>query len=92
MLTKTGNTSVINMFPFISYLQIGNYASDAVFYNSKNNVISSNSIYSDGSYNRTYDYVYDENNYPISAEIEYTYPDEPERNTTIYKTWTYETF
>ncbi|MBJ2173227.1 hypothetical protein JBL43_03205 [Aureibaculum sp. A20] len=94
VLTKTGNTSVINMFPFISYLQIGNYASDAVFYNSKNNVLSSNSIYSDGSYNRIndYDYVYDENSYPISVEIEYTYPDEPERNTTSYKTWTYETF
>ncbi|QCX39717.1 hypothetical protein FF125_15160 [Aureibaculum algae] len=93
VLTKTGNSSVISVFPFISYLQIGNIiAYDAVFYTSKNNLLSSNSIYSSGSSNRTYEYVYDENSYPISVEIEYTVTEEPDRNNTSYKTWTYENY
>ncbi len=93
VLTKIGVSSTINVFRIKPSFKIGNViAYEAVYFYSKNNLLSYQSLYSEGTVTRSYDYVYDENNYPTSAEIEYTDSFGPERNGTRYRTWTYENF
>jgi len=66
-----------------------NIAFGRLYYYSKNNIMSISN--SSGS-TKIYEYVYDDYNYPISAEMERTYSPDPSLNYTVYSTWTYETF
>lgn len=69
---------------------IGNHiAYGKLSYYSKNNLTSMSS--SSGGM-KIYEYVYDENNFPISAEMDYTNSSDPSLNYTVFSTWTYETY
>jgi len=91
LLTKTGHSIAINLFNINPSLRIGNYnAYETMYFYSKNNLLSSQVFNSSGT--SIYDYVYNENNYPFSVEIENTYSTEPEDDYIGYRTWTYENF
>jgi hypothetical protein len=90
-LTKTGITSQISMFYFIGYNDLGNSGYESLKYYNKNNMLSSQRIGSTGTIyeSNNYEYVYDENNFPISAELQFSYS--TGGNGTIYYNWIYET-
>lgn len=68
----------------INYVSLEN---NAPYSYSKNNMLSSERIDNNGTTTtRTYNYIYDKNNYPISAEIKDTV------RGTEYRTWTYEEY
>ena len=71
-------------------INFSNYAFFRLSYYSNNNVISSQSTYSSGQTNRTYDYVYNDNDYPTAAEEDVALSDGT--SYTSYKTWTYESY
>tara|TARA_R110002049_G_scaffold122467_3_gene277333 strand:+ start:5459 stop:6340 length:882 start_codon:yes stop_codon:yes gene_type:complete len=91
-LTKIGITTELNMLSFINYETFRYNAYDGLKYYSKNNILSYKRIGSDGTIYQsdTYDYVYNENNLPISAERQANYS--TGGSLTIYYNWTYETY
>lgn len=88
-LTSASNFSYYYLYN-IHTLDLGNYAFFRLVYYSTNNIISSHSTYSTGQSNRTYNYVYNDEDYPTAVEIHYSYSDGSEYD--VYKTWTYETY
>jgi len=93
VLTKIGVSSNINVFNiYVSSVTVRQIAHRGAYFYSKNNLLSSLLVSSIGTVTQSYDYVYDENNYPTSAEVEYTNSSRPESNGTRYRTWTYENF
>lgn len=85
----TSNFSIIYLSK-LTTTTFSNYAFFRLAYYSKNNVMSTQQIYSTGSTNKTYDYNYNDEDYPVSVEINRTNSDGS--NTTSYKTWTYEAY
>ncbi|WP_303318297.1 hypothetical protein Q4Q34_10665 [Flavivirga abyssicola] len=90
LLSKTGITDALT-FIRIAYSGRSIEVSGILFYYNKNNLLSSQSVHSNGSSSsREYSYVYDKNDYPISAELA-SINTTGESSTTYYK-WTYETY
>lgn len=90
-LNKTGITSQINMLYFIDFNDLRFSSYESLKYYNKNNILTSQTINFIGgsTFTNVYDYVYDENNFPISAERQSNNSTTGE--STIYYNWTYET-
>ncbi len=90
LLSKTGITDALT-FIRIGFSGRSIEQSGILFYYNKNNLLSSQSVHSNGSSSsKEYSYVYDENDYPISAEL-VSISKIGESSTNYYK-WTYETY
>lgn len=93
VLNKAGVISQINTIVLHQSLRlIPSNSGGFINYYSKNNILSTQYANNLGdSEIETYDYVYDVNNYPISAEYERRSSD-GNFDTEYYRTWTYETY
>ncbi|QCX39716.1 hypothetical protein FF125_15155 [Aureibaculum algae] len=94
VLTQTGNSSEINLFHLIYNIAIGGQSAyETVYYYSKNNILSSEVISVEGNAaTQTYSYVYDKNNYPVSAELEYAFSSDTSFNRKETRAWVYEKY
>ncbi|WP_158849448.1 hypothetical protein [Algibacter sp. L1A34] len=94
-LTKTGTTSNINLISITGSRTLGNQIGyQALYYYSKNNVITINQRFSSGDSQVTQnEYAYNEGNYPIASErtVSYTTGTDSDTYTTYYN-WTYEIY
>jgi len=94
VLAKIGISSTINVLHLIYNIAIGGQSAyETVYYYSKNNILYSKVVSVGGnSATQTYSYIYDKNNYPISAKLEYTFSSDSSFNRTETRTWTYESY
>lgn len=89
LATKIGNINIIEL-P-IYYFKNINVDAAAAYHISKNNMLSSQVIQGDRTFTEVFEYTYNENNYPISAESKYTSSKDNYSSTTS-RTWTYEDY
>ncbi|MBJ2173226.1 hypothetical protein JBL43_03200 [Aureibaculum sp. A20] len=94
VLSKTGNSNTINIFHIIYNLSIGGQSAyETLYYYSKNNILSSKVTGASGNAaTQTYTYVYDENDYPVSAKLEYSFSPDSSYNRTETRGWVYENY
>jgi len=85
----TSNFSILYLSN-LTTTDFSNYAFFRLVYYSKNNVTSLHQIFSSGTANRTFDYNYNDEGYPVSVEVNRTLADGT--TNTSYKTWTYEAY
>ena len=83
------NFSIISL-SYSDTMYFSNYAFFRLNYYSNNNITSSQWTYTTGYTNKTYNYVYNDDDYPTAAEETTDMSDGT--NYTSYKNWTYETY
>lgn len=95
ILTKTGITININVIATVEPRTFGNKIGyQALYYYSKNNVITINQRFSSGDSIVTQnEYTYNEDNYPIESDRSVSFVTGTDSDTyTTYYNWTYETY